>query len=155
MKRINWTEYFMNVAILTSLRSRDPNTQVGACIARDKRIISTGYNGLPRTCDDDGLPMAREGSWLNTKYPYVVHAEMNAILNATTTDLRGCEIYVTLFPCCECAKAILQSGITKVYYLEDKHPYDDIYVAAKTMFALSGVDVIQYDEKFNMKEDNK
>ena len=148
-QRISWSEFFMGVAKLAAKRSRDPNTQVGACIVYDRRIISTGYNGMPHTCDECGLPLEREGNWLDTKYPYVVHAEMNAILNAPTTNLKKHEIYVTLFPCADCAKAILQAGITKVVYLEDKHPDDDTYVAAKKMFALSNIEVIKYEEDNN------
>lgn len=143
MNRLSWNEFFMGVAKLAAKRSRDENTQVGACIVRDKKILSTGYNGMPRTCDDCNLPTGREGAFLETKYPYVVHAELNAILNAPTTNLTDATLYVTLFPCCECAKAILQSGIKTVYYAEDKHPEDDIYVAAKKMFEASGITVTQ------------
>lgn len=146
MERISWNEFFMGVAKLAAKRSRDENTQVGACIVRGNKIIATGYNGMPRTCDDVGLPMKREGNWLETKYPYVVHAELNAILNAPTTDLRDCSIYVTLFPCCECAKAILQSGIKKVYYLEDKYPAIETYIASRTMLNLSGIELIDLGE---------
>lgn len=149
MKRISWDNYFMGVAQLAAKRSRDLNTQVGACIVKGKNIIATGYNGMPRTCDECGLPTGREGNWLDTKYPYVVHAEMNAILNAPTTKLDGCKIYVTLYPCCECAKAILQSGIKEVYYLEDKHPEQDTFKASKKMFELSGTKV----EKFIKEEE--
>ena len=146
--RLTWDEFFMGVAQLSARRSRDPNTQVGACIVKVNKIISTGYNGMPRTCDDKALPMTRNSSkWLENKYPYIVHAELNAILNAPTTNLKDCTIYVTLFPCNECAKAILQAGITKVVYLEDKHPDDDIYVAAKKMFKLSNIEVIDYYEE--------
>lgn len=145
MSRITWDEFFMGVAKLSAKRSRDENTQVGACIVKNNKIISTGYNGMPRTCDDCKLPTGRDGDWLQTKYPYVVHAELNAILNAPTTDLKDCTIYVTLYPCAECAKAILQSGIRKVYYAENKHPNDSTYVAAKKMFELSNIEVIQYD----------
>lgn len=145
MSRISWDEFFMGVAKLAAKRSRDLNTQVGACIVNDKKIISTGYNGMPRTCDNCGFPTSREGSFIETKYPYTVHAEMNAILNAPSTNLKDCSIYVTLFPCCECAKAILQTGITKVYYLEDKHPNDDIYVVAKRMFEASKIEVIKME----------
>ena len=150
MNRITWDEFFMGVAKLAAKRSRDLNTQVGACIVKDKKIISTGYNGLPRTCDNNEcMPTGRDGPWLETKYPYVVHAEMNAILNAPTTNLKDCSLYVTLFPCNECAKSILQSGITKIYYLENKHAEDDIYVAAKKMFELSKIEVIQLKEEEN------
>lgn len=147
--RITWPQFFMGVAKLAAKRSRDPNTQVGACIVYDRKIVSTGYNGMPHTCDDCGLPMEREGEWLDTKYPYVVHAEMNAILNAPTTRLKDHEIYVTLFPCADCAKAILQAGIKKVVYLEDKHPNDATYVAAKRMFELSEIEVVKYEENEN------
>ena len=132
-KRISWNKFFMEVAKLAAKRSRDESTQVGACIVENNKIISTGYNGMPRTCDDCGLPTNREGKWLDTKYPYVVHAELNAILNAPKTDLSNCKIYVTLYPCCECAKAILQSGIKEIYYLEDKYPNDDVYIASKKL----------------------
>lgn len=146
MNRITWDEFFMGVAKLSAKRSRDPNTQVGACIVKDNKIISTGYNGMPRTCDDNDLPLTRDSTmWLENKYPYIVHAELNAILNAPTTNLKDCTIYVTLFPCNECAKAILQAGITKVIYLEDKYPNDDSYVAAKKMFKLSNIEVIKYE----------
>lgn len=146
MNRLSWNEYFIGVAQLAALRSRDTNTQVGACIVNNNKIISTGYNGLPRTCDECGLPTNREGEWLDTKYPYVVHAELNAILNAPTTNLKNCKIYVTLFPCCECAKAILQSGIKEVYYIENKHPNDDTYIAAKILFEKSNI-LVQKLEK--------
>ena len=145
MSRISWDEFFMGVAQLAAKRSRDPNTQVGACIVKDKKIISTGYNGMPRTCDDCGLPTGRDGNFLDTKYPYTVHAEMNAILNAPSTDLTDCTLYVTLFPCCECAKAILQTGISKIVYLENKHPEEDIYVAADVMFVLSTIEVVKME----------
>lgn len=144
MNRISWNDFFMGVAQLAAKRSRDENTQVGACIVKGNKIISTGYNGFPRTCDECGLPTKREGDWLDTKYPYVVHAELNAILNSPYKDLRGCKIYVTLFPCCECAKAILQSGITEVYYLENKYPNEDTYIASKNMFELSNIKLTNY-----------
>ena len=146
MERISWNEFFMGVAKLAAKRSRDENTQVGACVVKNNKIVATGYNGMPRTCDDAGLPTKREGNWLETKYPYVVHAELNAILNAPTTDLRDCSIYVTLFPCCECAKAILQSGIKKVYYLEDKYPSIETYIASRIMLNLSGIELIDLGE---------
>ena len=113
MKRedyISWDEYFMGIAMLAARRSKDPNTQVGACIvSQDNIIISTGYNGMPKGCSDDEYPWEREGA--QTKYPFVVHAELNAVLNANGRDLRGSKLYVALFPCNECAKAIIQSGV--------------------------------------------
>ncbi|MBQ4557968.1 MAG: dCMP deaminase family protein [Clostridia bacterium] len=142
---ITWDEYFMGIALLSGKRSKDPNSQVGACIVDDnKRISSIGYNGFPNGCSDDKLPWAREGKFLDVKYPYVVHAEMNAILNASKS-IRGCSIYVDLFPCNECAKAIIQSGIKKVFYLRDKYKDTDAVKASKMMFDMAGVQYIQLD----------
>ena len=141
MKRadyINWDEYFMGVAMLTACRSKDPNTQVGACIvSQDNIIMSTGYNGMPKGCSDDEFPWEREG--VETKYPYVVHAELNAILNANGRDLRGSKLYVALFPCNECAKAIIQSGIREVVYLSDKYADTMLNLASKRMLQAAGV----------------
>ncbi len=115
---ISWDEYFMGVAMLSSMRSKDPNTQVGACIVNeDRKIVGVGYNGFPTGCCDDDLPWEREGEWIDTKYPYVCHAELNAILNSIGGNLKGCTLYVALFPCNECAKAIIQSGIKKIIFL--------------------------------------
>jgi dCMP deaminase len=137
---ISWDEYFMGVAVLSSKRSKDPHTQVGACIVNsDKRIVGVGYNGFPRGCSDDDLPWGREGSALQTKYPFVCHAELNAILNSISRDLTGCRLYVALFPCNECAKAIIQSGIKEIIYLQDKYPDSDSVKASKFMFDRSGV----------------
>lgn len=117
---ISWDEYFMGIAMLSAMRSKDPNSQVGACIVRDNKILSLGYNGMPIGCDDDIMPWGREGNELETKYMYVCHSELNAILNAGK-DLHGSTMYVTLFPCNECAKAIIQSGIKRIVYLDDKY----------------------------------
>ena len=145
---ISWDSYFMGVALLSSKRSKDPNTQVGACIInQDKRIINIGYNGFPRGCEDDLFPWESEGSFTETKYPYVVHAEPNAILNATT-PLTGASIYVTLFPCHECSKLIIQSGIREIVYLEEKYNGTESDVAAKKMLESAG---IQYRKLPNMK----
>lgn len=142
MKRtdyINWDEYFMGVALLSGKRSKDPNTQVGACIvSEDKRIIGLGYNGLPKGCSDDEFPWEREGDFLDTKYPFVCHAELNAILN-TTINLKGCTIYVALFPCHECSKAIIQSGIKEVVFLSDKYNGTKSDLASKRMLDAAGV----------------
>lgn len=136
---ISWDEYFMSVAVLSSYRSKDPNTQVGACIVSpDKKIVGTGYNGFPIGCSDDDLPWDREGSVYNTKYAYVCHAELNAILNSTK-DLKNCTLYVALFPCNECAKAIIQSGIKTVIYKEDKYAETEGVKASKRMFDQAGV----------------
>ena len=141
MKRanyINWDEYFMGIAMLAAKRSKDPNTQVGACIVSpDNIIISTGYNGMPKGCSDDEFPWDRTGE--ETKYPYVVHAELNAILNANGRDLRGSRLYVALFPCNECAKAIIQSGVAEVVYLSDKYDGTPMNIASKRMLDAAGV----------------
>jgi len=141
MKRsgyISWDEYFMGVALLAAQRSKDPNTQVGACIVDDQnRILSTGYNGFPYGCSDDVFPWDREGK--DTKYPYVVHAELNAILNTRGKSLAGSRIYVALFPCNECAKAIIQAGIKEVIYLSDKYGTTPMTLASKRMLAAAGV----------------
>ena len=131
---ISWDEYFMGVAKLSAKRSKDPNTQVGCCIVnQDKRIVAVGYNGLPRGCADEDFPWHnRQGSLQDTKYAYVVHAELNAILNATT-PLTGCSLYVTLFPCNECMKSIIQSGIKEVIYEDDKYAGADFDLASKKM----------------------
>ena len=144
MKRtdyISWDEYFMGIAMLAACRSKDPNTQVGACIvSEDNIIISTGYNGMPKGCSDDEFPWDRKGeNEAATKYPYVVHAELNAILNANGRDLRGSRIYVALFPCNECAKAIIQSGIKEVIYLSDKYNDTMLNLVSKRMLEAAGV----------------
>lgn len=138
---ISWEEYFMAIAQLSARRSKDPNTQVGACIVNaNKRIIGIGYNGFPIGCSDDELPWGRNGDFLDTKYPYVCHAEMNAITNAANKpDLDGASMYVSLFPCNECAKLIVQVGITEVVYLSDKYYDDDVFVAARKIFEMAGV----------------
>lgn len=141
---LSWDDYFMSVALLSGKRSKDPNTQVGACIVNKNNVIeSIGYNGLPKGCSDDEFPWEKEGEALNTKYPFVVHAELNAILNAKGKDLSRCKIYVALFPCNECAKAIIQSGISEVIYLSDKYADTDSVKASKRMFKCAGVTLNQ------------
>ena len=151
MKRkdyITWDEYFMGVALLAAMRSKDPSTQVGACIVDDdNRILSTGYNGFPRGCSDDEFPWERQGGFGDTKYPYVVHAELNAILNAGGKNLANSRIYVALFPCNECAKAIIQSGIKEVIYLSDKYATTDGTIASKRMLTSAGVKLTRLDSK--------
>lgn len=141
MKRkdyISWDEYFMGVALLAAKRSKDPNTQVGACIVdKNNIILSTGYNGFPYGCSDDDYPWEREGD--DTKYSYVVHAELNAILNARGKNLKDARIYVDLFPCNECAKAIIQSGISEVVYLYDKYAESRDTIASKKMLSSAGI----------------
>ena len=130
----------MGVALLAAERSKDPNTQVGACIVDDQnRILSTGYNGFPQGCSDDEFPWDREGGTADTKYAFVVHAELNAILNARGKSLSGARLYVALFPCNECAKAIIQSGIREVIYLSDKYRGTESYEASRRMLNAAGV----------------
>ena len=137
---ISWDEYFMGIAMLSSYRSKDPNTQVGACIVNDRnKIMSVGYNGFPLGCSDDEFPWERTGEMYDTKYPYVCHAELNAILNCRGANLEGSRIYVALFPCNECAKAIIQSGIKEVVYISDKYANTMGTRASKRMFEAAGV----------------
>ncbi len=147
MKRedyITWDEYFMGIALLSAQRSKDSHTQVGACIVNDEhKIVSVGYNGMPTGCDDDRMPWDREGDFLDTKYPFVCHAELNAILNCNT-DLHGCTLYVTLFPCNECAKAIIQSGIRRIVYLDNKYAGTDAIRASEMMFRMTGIACEQF-----------
>ncbi len=141
---ISWDEYFMGIAMLSSYRSKDPNTRVGACIVnKNNRIMSMGYNGFPMGCSDDEFPWEREGNDYDTKYPYVCHAELNAILNARGANLENCRIYVALFPCNECAKAIIQCGISELVYLSDKYNGTPGNLASKRMFDASGVKYTQ------------
>jgi len=137
---ISWDEYFMGVALLSAKRSKDPSTQVGACIVSNKnKIVGAGYNGLPMGCDDDEFPWEKQGEFLDTKYPYICHAELNAILNNIGMDLKDCKIYTALFPCNECTKAIIQSGIREVIYLSDKYEGNDIFKASKIMLDKAAV----------------
>jgi dCMP deaminase len=138
---LSWDDYFMAVAQLSAQRSKDPSTQVGACIVnRKKRIIGIGYNGFPMGLSDDELPWAREGDYLDTKYPYVCHAEMNAITNASNKpELEEATIYVSLFPCNECAKLIVQVGIREVVYLSDKYADQDVFKASRRILQMAAV----------------
>lgn len=150
MKRNNvlsWESYFMGIAHLSALRSKDPNTQVGAVVVdEDKKVVSIGYNGFPKGCDDDTYPWTSEGSTLDSKYAYVVHAELNAILNSPRS-VKGCTIYVSLFPCHECAKAIIQSGIKHIVYESDKYADSESVQASKRMLKSAGVSLRQSDKK--------
>lgn len=149
MKNLNylkWDEYFMGIALLSAKRSKDPNTSVGACIvSEDNKILSVGYNGMPIGCSDDEFPWEREGSPLDTKYVYVCHAEMNAILNYTGTNMKGSKLYVTLFPCNECTKALIQKGIVEIVYMSDKYANSDAVKAAKRMLDAAGIKYRAYD----------
>lgn len=145
---LSWDEFFMGVALLAAGRSKDPHTQVGACIVSpENKILSVGYNGMPMGCSDDVFPWEREGEFLETKYPYVCHAELNAILNASTPRMPDCRIYVALFPCNECSKAIIQSGIREVIYLSDKYQDSDASRAARRMLDAAGVRYRQMQTK--------
>ena len=150
MKReeyLSWDEYFMGIAVLSAKRSKDPSTQVGACIVnKDKRIISVGYNGMPRCCSDDEFPWDKNENPLDSKYLYVCHAELNAILNCDRGNVRDCICYTTLFPCNECAKAIIQSGMSEVVYMEDKYADSDSVIASKKMFDTAGVKYRLYNK---------
>ncbi|MBO4998721.1 MAG: dCMP deaminase family protein [Lachnospira sp.] len=149
MKRqdyITWDQYFMGIAMLSAQRSKDNHTQVGACIVDEhNKILSVGYNGMPIGCEDDDMPWEREGDALDTKYVYVCHAELNAILNYNGGALRGARLYVTLFPCNECAKAIIQKGIKEVIYISDKYANSVATIASKKMFDMAGVSYRQYE----------
>lgn len=155
---ISWDEYFMGVAFLSAKRSKDPHTKVGACLVNaDKRIVGVGYNGLPWGCKDSDYPWKREGTELDTKYPYVIHAEVNAILNSFGSSgyesLHGLTLYVSLFPCNECAKVIIQSGIKHIVYMSDKYAGTNSNIAAKRMLLDSGVELRKYvpeDEKLTL-----
>ncbi len=145
---ISWDEYFMGVSILAAKRSKDPSTQVGACIVDQNNVIlTTGYNGFPKGCSDDEFPWDREGE--TTKYPYVVHAELNAILNAQGKDLNGSKIYVDLFPCNECAKAIIQSGIKEIVYLSDKYADTPGVKASKMLLNAAGVKLTRMEPEID------
>jgi len=150
-KVINWDQYFMGVAKLSAYRSKDPNTQVGACIVTpENKIVGVGYNGLPWGCDDKQFPWDnREGDMYDTKYPYVVHAELNAILNSIH-NLKDCRIYVSLFPCHECVKAIIQSGIKEIIYEDDKYRDTPSDKAAKRMLDAAGVHYTKM-QQFNIE----
>ena len=153
MKRSNvlsWDQYFMAMAHLSAKRSKDPNTQVGACIVdEDNKVVSIGYNGMPRQLDESKLTWEK-GEGLNSKYLYVCHAEFNAILNIRNgSSLKGCTLYVTLFPCNECAKAIIQTGIKKIIYLSDKYADSVSTLASKKMFELAGVKVEKYQGRYS------
>lgn len=150
MKRtsyVSWDDYFMGIAQLSALRSKDPQTQVGACIVTpEQTIVGIGYNGFPKGLSDDDFPWENEGEYINTKYPYVVHAEANAILNATR-DVHGCRLYVTLFPCNECVKLIIQSGIKEIIYVSNKDEDKPFHKAARRMLKSAQITYRQLDWK--------
>lgn len=143
---ISWDEYFMGVAYLSGMRSKDPHSQVGCCIvSQDNKILSMGYNGFPKGCSDDVFPWASEGDPLENKYLYVTHSELNAILNYRGGSLEGSKLYVTLFPCNECAKAIIQAGIRELIYADDKYEKTPSVIASKRMLSAAGVHYRKYE----------
>lgn len=142
---LKWDEYFMGIALLSAERSKDPNTSVGACIvSQDNRILSVGYNGMPRGCSDDEYPWGREGGNLDTKYFFVCHAELNAILNYRGSDMKDAKVYTTLFPCNECSKALIQKGVGEIIYFSDKYSMTDSVIASKRMFDSAGIKYRKY-----------
>ena len=144
---ISWDEYFMGVAMLSGMRSKDPNTQVGACIVSpNNRILSMGYNGFPNGISDDEFPWQREGDPLDSKYFYTTHSELNAILNYRGGSLEGAKLYVTLFPCNECAKAIIQAGIRTVIYRSDKYADVPMMIASRRLFDAAGIEYRRYED---------
>ncbi|MDY3660051.1 MAG: dCMP deaminase family protein [Bulleidia sp.] len=152
---LTWDEYFMGLAHLSALRSKDPNTQVGAAIVDENhRVVSVGYNGFPTGVSDDEFPWSREGGVLTSKYAFVVHAELNAILNSQRS-VRGCTIYVSLFPCNECAKAIIQSGIKKIVYESDKYNGVDTNIASKRMLKAAGVELVRISNTISIQVEKK
>ena len=152
---LTWDEYFMGLAHLSALRSKDPNTQVGAAIVDENhRVVSVGYNGFPTGVSDDEFPWSREGDVLTSKYVFVVHAELNAILNSQRS-VRGCTIYVSLFPCNECAKAIIQSGIKKIVYESDKYNGVDTNIASKRMLKAAGVELVRISNTISIHVEKK
>jgi len=158
MKRedyLRWSDYFMALAKLSAMRSKDPTTQVGACIVGpNNRVLAVGYNGFPNGCDDDDLPWGKVGDFLETKYAYVVHAEENAIMNSNRNDLGGSTLYITLFPCNECAKMVVQAGISRIFYLNDHYHDRDFTVAARKIFDLAGVEYIEFNSNVEPIEIN-
>lgn len=143
---LSWDQYFMGIALLSAMRSKDPHTQVGACIVdADNKILSVGYNGMPQGCSDDEYPWGNTGDELDTKYLYVCHAELNAILNHSGIMLKGARIYTTLFPCNECTKALIQSGIAEVVYMDDKYATTASVIAAKKMMKSANIQYRKYE----------
>ena len=147
----SWDETFMQICRVIAQRSKDPNTQTGACIVNnDNIIIGLGYNGFPRGCDDNKLPWSREGEFGDKKYAYVVHAEANAMFN-TSSDTRGAKLYCYLFPCNECAKITIQLGIKEIIYESDKYHDDPQWQAARRMLDLANIKYRQYTPKNTIK----
>lgn len=148
---LDWSDYFMATAVLAAQRSKDPVTQVGAVIVNDdKKIVGVGYNGFPQGCSDNDFPWKKDSeNSLNNKYMFVVHAEVNAILNKTSADTKGCILYVVLFPCNECAKVIIQSGFKEIVYMSDKYAHMESTIGSKLMFDAAGIKYTKFVPKEN------
>lgn len=143
---LSWDEYFMNIAVLASLRSKD-STKVGAILSLNHKIVGVGYNGFPTGVDESKLPTSRVGELQYTKYAYTLHAEVNAILNTTVFDITGASLYVTLFPCCRCASILMQKNVKEIIYLDDKHHDDPEFIASRNLLILSNINVRRFDGK--------
>ena len=153
---IGWDEYFMGVALLSGARSKDPSSQVGACIvSEDNKILSIGYNGFPNGCSDDEISWEREGNFAETKYPYVCHGELNAILNYTGTTLKNSRVYVALFPCNECAKLLAQKRVGKVVYLESDPKHQDRVDVSTAILNAAGIEIQPYEELIRKEKDDE
>ena len=143
---LSWDEYFMGIAHLSAMRSKDPHTQVGACIvSSENKIMSMGYNGFPNGCSDEDYPWGKSENELESKYLYATHSELNAILNYRGGSLENSKMYVTLFPCNECAKAIIQSGIKEIVYDSDKYADTPSVIASKKMLKSAGIIIKKYE----------
>lgn len=146
MSCINWDEYFMNIAVLASLRSKD-STKVGSILVLNKKVIGMGYNGFPADIDESQLPTSRDGNLQDTKYAYTIHSEQNCILNTSVHNIVGSTLYVTLFPCCRCMSLLIQCGVSEIVYLDDKHHDDPEYVASRKLLSLSNVKIRKFSGK--------
>lgn len=151
-KKISWDNYFMSIAVIASLRSVDPNSKVGSVIVSpENKILGVGYNGFVTGIDESKLSLSREGSWLDSKYPYIVHSEVNAIVNSVVHSLKNSRLYCTLFPCNDCTKILAQAGIKEIIYLSNKHEESDMYIASKRLLDLSNINYRQLND-FNIKK---
>lgn len=148
---LNWDETFMNMSLLISMRSKDPNTRVGSVIVKDNKVLGMGYNGMPFSIGENNdtiYPWDKESDDIySNKHGYVVHSEVNAILNSTCS-VKGATIYVSLFPCNECAKIIVQSGIKKVVYLDEWDKTKPTVKASRRILENAGVELVKL-ENFN------
>ncbi len=151
-KKLSWDHYFMSIAVIASLRSVDPNSKVGSVIVSpENKILGVGYNGFVTGIDESKLSLSREGSWLDSKYPYIVHSEVNAIVNSVVHSLKNSKLYCTLFPCNDCTKILAQAGIKEIIYLSNKHEESDMYIASKRLLDLSNINYRQLND-FNIKK---